>query len=116
MEWQNLLQAVQELEEESIRTLQRVAELSRGGGETEMAQALEWAAGLLLQLRQAVAETPSSGEERMTASPVSPESSVPWARLTRQYLALRKKEYLEQAIEEAQRTGETEIVALLRAW
>jgi CHAT domain-containing protein len=136
MELENLLRAVQELvnantpqeaqsvvlrypellEEESIQTLRRVAELSRSAGEAGMAEALEWAAGLLLQLRQAVTETPSSGGERMTASPVSPESSVPWARLTRQYLALRKDEFLEQAIAEAQRTGETEIVALLHAW
>lgn len=42
--------------------------------------------------------------------------SASWARLTRQYLALRKAELLVQAIEAAEQAGEKKIVGLLRAF
>lgn len=44
------------------------------------------------------------------------EHEYPWQKLTRQYLALRKKEFLQQAIQAADGAGEKEIAALLRAF
>jgi tetratricopeptide (TPR) repeat protein len=47
---------------------------------------------------------------------ISPEPSARWARLTRQYLALRKKELLQQAVETAEQAGEMDIAKFLRAF
>ena len=43
------------------------------------------------------------------------ESSVKWAKLVRLCIALQKPEYLTEAIDEAEKVGETEINAILRA-
>jgi tetratricopeptide (TPR) repeat protein len=42
--------------------------------------------------------------------------SILWARLIRQYLALRKKELLQQAVETAEQAGEMDIAKFLRAF
>ncbi|MCI0487417.1 MAG: tetratricopeptide repeat protein [Blastocatellia bacterium] len=135
MEVEKLIQAVQELvgsqspeemqavfqrhpdllEESSIETLLSLAEGARNAGETETADALESMAGFLAQLSQGLAEGVASDEQGITQIDISPESSVPWARLARQYLSLRREEYLEQAIAEAQDFGEMEIVSMLEA-
>ncbi len=44
------------------------------------------------------------------------ESSVKWAKLVRQFIALQKVEYLNESIAEAKKIGETEITTILRAW
>jgi tetratricopeptide (TPR) repeat protein len=46
--------------------------------------------------------------------PLTPETSVPWARLTREYLARREIPLLHAAISEAQQSGEMDVVALLQ--
>jgi CHAT domain-containing protein len=69
----------------------------------------------LVGLNQGDSGSKSSGGEAIAFEPVMLESSIPWPRLTRQYLALRHEEILEQAITEARRSGEPEVAGLLRA-
>lgn len=124
------------LEESNIRFLYDVAAEARAQGESVTARVLERVAAMLAQIAQSevvtakmfkrilamlaqiareVGEASSSEPEQIKIEPVSPESSVPWARLARQYLSSQKEEFLEQAIEAAQSSVEQEVVTLLRS-
>ena len=83
----------------------------------DLMQALqELIADMLEQLRQGLLSSqPSEAEPKSTIS-LSPKPSLQWARLTRQHLALRKGELLQQAVEKAEQAGETSIANLLRAF
>lgn len=135
MEINQLMQAVQELvgaqspadkiavlqrhpellDQSSIDTLLELAKGARNAGQDEMAEALRLTAQLLSNLRNAGGTSESSPEDTITIQPVTPGSSVPWARLTRRVIALRSTEILEQAIIEAEQCQEMEIAALLQA-
>jgi hypothetical protein len=103
------------LEETNIRALNGVAAEARAQGEAVTAGVLGRVAAMLAQIAREVGDASSSEPEQIKIEPVSPESSVPWARLTLQYLSSQKEEFLEQSIEAAQSSGEQEIVTLLQS-
>jgi tetratricopeptide (TPR) repeat protein len=134
MNLNNLMQAVQELlnadsveaairviqkhpkllSEEAIVQLHLLAQVMKATGNTEAAEVLTTVAEMLKQLRQEL--LPSQLSEAKPTVSLSPEPSARWARLTRQYLALRKKELLQQAVETAEQAGEMDIAKFLRAF
>ena len=123
MDINDLLQAVQELlsadspkafirviqnhpdllRKETIDQLHQLAQMAKAAGHAEFAEVLTNIAELLEQLRQGLLSSqPSEAEPKSTIS-LSPKPSLQWARLTRQYLALRKDELLKQAVEKGSR-------------
>ena len=129
MELKELIIAVQELintktHEEMIEVLQRCPELLNKenidkfrkaamnaslSSDEQAASSLEKTAEYLTKLSKSI-----SGTGKVNPPPVS-QTTVTWARLAREYLTLRKKELLEQAIVSAEQAGENEIASLLRA-
>jgi tetratricopeptide (TPR) repeat protein len=102
------------LSEEAIDQLHLLARMAEATGNNEVAEVLTAVAEMLKQLRQELLSSRLS-EAKPTVS-LSPEPSARWARLTRQYLALRKDELLQQAVETAEQAGEMDIANFLRAF
>ena len=100
------------LDEESIYTLRSMALEAREEGEKDIAEVLErtatWLADMPQPIREAILMQPDQ-----TAAPATTQSTAGWTRLARQYLALRKAEFLDQAIAETQ--GDKRIAGMLRA-
>ncbi|MFN3422527.1 MAG: tetratricopeptide repeat protein, partial [Armatimonadota bacterium] len=136
MELNELLQAVQELiaadsaeavirvvqsrpqllEEETIAQLRLLAQLAQAKGEEQMARMFAGVAEMLEKLRQRILERVQEEEQTIPTVSLSTDPKAQWAKLTRQYLALRKDELLEQAIKAAEKAGERQIAQLLRAF
>lgn len=80
-------------------------------GDADTTQALERLEMLLESAAQRIGLKASG---LLDIEPVTPETSVPWARLTREYLARRELPSLDAAISEAQQSRENDVVELLR--
>ncbi|MDT7808867.1 MAG: hypothetical protein QOJ70_2680 [Acidobacteriota bacterium] len=99
------------LDEETANAINYQVLKARERGDANMARALE---EIEMSLESAARRFDLKASGLLDIEPITPEASVPWARLTREYLARRELQLLDAAISEAQESRETDAVALLR--
>jgi len=98
------------LEEVNLRAVESLAASASGRGDARTAQLLEMLAVKLAALARSVRY---EATEQIEVGTLTPETSVAWARLTREFIARRKEELLDAAIEAAGRDGNKDVVELL---
>lgn len=98
------------LEEVNIRAVESLAASASGRGDAQTALSL---GTLALKLAVLAGSVRHEATEQIEIEALTPKTSVAWARLTRAYIARRKEELLDEAIQAARRDGEKDVVELL---